>query len=123
MSDDTTRLVETMVALRRSRPARFPSDLFKGDLGWDIVLALFVADANSVRVTARDVISQAGGNLESGERWMSYLSRQDLVAGDGTGRPDDVVTLTPSAIQAVEEWAEAMLKPLREFSLAELSRS
>lgn len=114
--DDTTRLIKTMVELRRSRPPRFPHSLFGGELAWDMLLELFLADAEGERLIARQLIRRGGGDLRTGERWLAYLIAERLVAREGSGQIDDVVTPTPEAVQAIEEWAETMLEPLRAFS-------
>lgn len=110
--DDATILVQAVIDLRRARQGSFPLDLFMGEQGWDILLQLFVADANGERLTARDLLSRTGGPAAAGERWIRFLASRGLTVGDGDGRLDDVVTATPEALQRVESWAASSIAAL-----------
>lgn len=111
--DDATVLVESIIDLRRSRGGLFPSDLFIGEQGWDILLELFVADAHGERLTARQLLQRIGGSQAAGERWIRFTNSQGLTVGDGSGQLDDIVTATPEALQRVEVWAAGCLDFVR----------
>lgn len=102
--DELTEFANAFLQIRRSRGEHFPSELVEPGDAWDILLVLFVADSRSARLTARDAIAEAGGRMEIGRRWIKYLTMQGLVVGDGEGRLEDVVALTPAGIERLEHW-------------------
>lgn len=121
--DDATILVEAVIDLRRARATMFPPDLFLGEQGWDILLELFVADANGERLTARDLLRRVGGAATAGERWIKFMENQGLAVGDGDGRLDDVVTATPEALQRVETWAANSIGALERLMIPRILTS
>lgn len=107
--DATTRLIEGMIALRRSRAIAFPFDLFGGEQPWDILLHLFLADARGERITTAMLIQRSGGTATAGERWVEYLRRCGLLTRSGGAIEQDVITPTPEALDTFEGWSRSML--------------
>ncbi len=77
-------------------------DAVLSEVAWNILLALFVADADGRRVTGRDLLKVAEAPESNGQRWILVLHGEGLLVGDGRGNLDDVIGLTPKAISAVE---------------------
>jgi hypothetical protein len=107
--DDTTRLIEGMIALRRSRVIAFPFDLFGGEQPWDMLLQLFLADARGEQITSAELIRRSQGSPLSGSRWIRYLCHVGLAAQAGSSIDDDVIAPTPEALERFEGWSRAML--------------
>jgi hypothetical protein len=103
--DGKARLAEAILANRAQRRTLLPTAIF-GELPWDALLMLFAADAVSQRITGRDIASSVSCSEQVMSRWLVYLSKQELVVGDETGNLDDLLTLAPAAIVAIERYLE-----------------
>ena len=80
---------------------------------WDIILVLYLADAEGRRLTGREAIVESGTSYEAGRRWLSYLSRTGIVVGDGDLNENVLVTLAPHAVSQMEDFidhARAIIK-------------
>lgn len=49
-------------------------------------------------------------------RWLMYLSQQKLILGDGSGDLSDILTMAPSALDAVEAYLEHALVLIKRLS-------
>lgn len=108
--DATTRLIEGMIALRRSRAIAFPFDLFGGEQPWDILLHLFLADARGERVSSAELIRRSGGSRTAGDRWLEHLRQHNLLARSGGGIDQDIVAPTADALAIFDGWSRSMLE-------------
>jgi hypothetical protein len=102
--DKLTEFAELLLRIRQSREQHFPAEMFGGDLGWDMLLVLFICDARGERLTGEILASQFGGSLRAGQRWIQYLTTASLIVGDGEGNLAEVLTLTPVGLHALETW-------------------
>lgn len=98
------RAAATAVAIlkfRRVRAEMLPQEMFS-EPGWDLLLELFVADANGHRLTARDVSDRANIPPTVLSRWLLHLTQIGFIVGDGDGNLDDLLTLSGKALDAIE---------------------
>lgn len=79
--DDSARYARNMLALRAEQDSLL-GVLLRGTIAWDILLVLYVADAEGKRITGRKALKTSGARLEAGKRWLSFLSSEGLVIGD-----------------------------------------
>ena len=91
-----------MLTFRRRRTDELPHDLF-AEPGWDMLLDLFVADAQGRRLTGRDLARNCGARISAATRWLLYLNKSGLVIGDGKGDLDDVLSLSGSGMAHMEQ--------------------
>lgn len=103
--DQTARMAQTLLDFRRIRPDALPSGLFS-ETGWELLLELFIADANGARLTGRQFASENGAYLSTTSRWMKALTAEGLIQGDGNGEVDDPIMLTGKGLQQMEALME-----------------
>lgn len=99
--DQTTNLATAILEFRRMRAEDLPAELFH-DPAWDFLLELFVADAQGVRLTGREVSRRSGISPRVISMWLLHLSKLRLVVGDGEGDLDDLLTLSPDGVERME---------------------
>lgn len=99
--DDAAALAERILDFRRRRSDLLPDELF-GELGWDILLELFVADAKGERLTADQVCERSKAARTVASRWLMYLTEEKLIIGDGDGNLDDPLTLSGDGFAQME---------------------
>ncbi|MES3151787.1 hypothetical protein [Sphingomonas faeni] len=116
--DEATALARSIFELRRMRADHLPEGVLS-EIAWNILLALFVADADGRRMTGHDVLAVAEAPVSTGRRWIMALHSERLVIGDGQGHLEDVIGLTPEGISAVE----ACMIDAQKFLQTRLSRS
>ena len=105
MAEDTlAELAGSILQVRKDRRRDLPADLFGGELAYELLLVLFVADSRGQRLTGRTALEEVGGATNVGRRWIEYLTREKLIIGDGDGNLNDTLTLTPRALNALERW-------------------
>lgn len=73
-------------------------------MAYELLLALFIADSRGERLTGLAALERIGGSSATGRRWIEYLTREELIIGDGDGNLHDPLTLTAKALHALEEW-------------------
>ena len=86
----------------RSRSKILPRELF-AEPAWDLLLELFVADAQGRRLTARQVCSRASIPPSVMSHWLKHLSQSGFVVGDGKGDLDDLLTLSAGMMAKMED--------------------
>jgi hypothetical protein len=111
-SDRAASTAIAILKFRRLRSEILPGELF-AEPGWDLLLELFVADANGQRLTARDVSDRANIPPTVLSRWLIHLTQIGFIVGDGDGNIDDLLTLSGKALDSVEA-AMAEANVLRE---------
>lgn len=99
--DEATALARSIFELRQMRAHHLPAAALS-EVAWNILLALFVADADGSRMIGHDVLKVAEIEAPTGQRWIMALHAEGLVIGDGRGNLNDVIALTPTGISAVE---------------------
>ena len=103
--DPIAEAARSYLLARRARNALFPPHLF-GDPAWDILLDLFVCQAEGRRFAVSDACVAASVPPTTALRWVSQLLDHDLVVR----RPDPCdgrrayVTLTAPAQKALAAW-------------------
>jgi hypothetical protein len=90
-----------ILKFRRIRSEILPCELF-AEPGWDLLLELFVADANGHRLTARAVSERDNIPPSVLSRWLIHLTQIGFIVGDGNGNLDDPLTLSGKALDTVE---------------------
>jgi hypothetical protein len=100
-NDHVASLAAAILAFRRSRSKILPPELF-AEPAWDLLLELFVADAQGRRLTARQVCDRANVPPSVMSRWLKHLSQNSFVVGDGEGELDDLLTLSAEMLAKME---------------------
>ena len=101
----SARLARLALLTRSEQRSLFGFGVSESD-GWEVILVLFIADAEGRRVTVGQVIAELGGEPEAIKRRIAHLSHLGIIVGDGTGQIGDVVTLAPEAVTNVETMLE-----------------
>ena len=90
-----------MLDFRRTRLSILPPELF-AEPAWDLLLELFIADAEGRRLTARQVCLRSGIAPSVMSRWLKHLSQSGSVRGDGEGDLDDLLTMSAGMLAKME---------------------
>jgi hypothetical protein len=114
--DGKARLAAGISANRQQRQKYLPQELF-GETPWDMLLMLFVADANGKRVDGNKMVEQLGCSPRALSRWLKHLSAIGLIVGDGTGDLSDDVTMSPTAFEAVEKYLDDTQALAQDFAV------
>ena len=100
-TDRSAATADAILTFRRVRSEMMPPELFS-EPGWDLLLELFVADANGHRVTARQVSERDNIPGTVLARWLMHLTQIGFIIGDGDGNLDDQLTLSGKALGVIE---------------------
>jgi len=106
--DRLSEAARTILVNRRSRLDLLPAELF-GEWPWEMLLTLFVADSEGRRLSARMIAAELACGPLTMTRWMQHLTRTGLVIGDAATDPDEPLTLSPTAITALESYLGSVL--------------
>jgi hypothetical protein len=101
-NDTSSGLTASIIKFRQYRTNILPAELFS-EPAWDLLLELFLADAEGRRITAREVAEKSSISPGVMSRWLQHLSKIGYVIGDGTGDLDDMLTLSAQALQRMEQ--------------------
>ena len=101
----SARLARLALCTRSEQRSLFGAGVSESD-GWEVILVLFIADAEGRRFTVEQVIAEMGGEPEATKRRIAHLSHAGIIVGDGHCRIGDVVTLAPEAVTKVESVLE-----------------
>lgn len=115
--DRKARLAQGVLSNLRQRLKYLPQELF-GETPWDMLLMLFVADADGKRVDGNKMVEQLGCSPSVLSRWLKHLSAIGLIVGDGTGDLSDDVTMSPIAFEAVEKYLDDTQALAQDFATA-----
>ncbi|MFC3579512.1 hypothetical protein [Sphingomonas hylomeconis] len=99
--DDFALLAMALLRIRRARARNLPADLFS-EPAWDLLLELFVADAQGSRITGGEVSSRNGIHDSVMSKWLRHMTKIGLLIGDGTGNLNDLLTLSAKGLAAME---------------------
>lgn len=100
-NDEAAHLASAILRFRRYRTQIFSRDIF-GEPAWELLLELFLADAQGVLITGRIVAERHGVPGSVISRWLKYLTTQGLLVGDGEGNLDDDLTLSGIGMERTE---------------------
>jgi hypothetical protein len=100
-NDRSAMTAAAILRFRRARSEILPAELFH-EPAWDLLLELFVADAQGRRLTGRQVSEQNQVPPNVMSRWLMHLTRVHLIIGDGVGDLDDELTLSGKAFETIE---------------------
>ena len=101
-NDPSASLAAAMLEFRRTRSSILPPELF-AEPAWDLLLELFIADAEGRRLTARQVCIRAGIAPSVMSHWLKHLSQSGFVTGDGEGDLDDLLTMSAGMLDSMEK--------------------
>ncbi len=99
--DRSAATADAILTFRRIRSEMMPRELFS-EPGWDLLLELFVDNANGHRVTAREVSERDNIPGTVLARWLMHLTQIGFIIGDGDGNLDDQLTLSGKALDIIE---------------------
>lgn len=92
-----------MVESRERRKKFFNASMF-GEPAWDVLLALYLAEASGVRTNVNTLTLSAGVAPTTALRWIDYLENQQLVRREKhpTDARASIVRITDKAQRALE---------------------
>lgn len=99
--DRKARLAQAILDNRTQRRDSLPDEMF-GEFAWDALLHLFVADAASQRLDGHMLAERTFCPPSVMQRWLIFMSKSQLVIGDGDGDLSDLLTLSAKALAAIE---------------------
>lgn len=100
-NDEAVQLATAILRFRKYRASVLSPDIF-GEPAWEVLLEMFVADANSVRITGRIVSDRHNISTAVIGRWLKHLTAEGLLIGDSTGDVDDELTLSGVGMDKME---------------------
>ena len=100
-NDQAAKLAASILRFRQFRGKVLTRDIF-GEPAWELLLEVFVADANGEAVTGRMVAERRGVPPAVLSRWLKHLTVQGLIVGDGEGNVDDELTLSGIGMERTE---------------------
>jgi hypothetical protein len=107
--DSSVRQARHILAMRQTRHEYFPDMLF-GEPGWDLLLQLFVAEAERRQLSVEQCLGLSTAPASTTTRWIRLLVDQGLVIEE-----EESVILTVTARQALKaflrQFAEASPYP------------
>jgi len=99
--NEAAQIASAILSFRRYRLRALSPDIF-GEPAWDLLLEVFVADAEGAPMTARIAAERSETPPSVMSRWLKHLSAKNLVIGDGDGNLDDELTLSGAGMAAIE---------------------
>jgi len=92
-----------MVATRERRKKFFNASMF-GEPAWDVLLALYLAEARGERTNINTLTQSSGAAPTTALRWMNYLENHQLISREEhpTDARASIVRLTDKAQRALE---------------------
>lgn len=102
-------LARDAYAIRRRRAVIFDNDELFGEPAWDILLDLYVANAEQKSVSVSSACIGSAAPPTTGLRWLGVLSEQGLILREHD--PEDqrrvLVRLTEKGLSAMDEYFES----------------
>lgn len=99
--DSAASVAAAILEVRHTRRDFLPAEIFS-EPAWDLLLELFIADSEGLRLTAADVSQRCDIPPTLLSRWLKYLSKAGFVIGDGHGDLDDQLTLSGKGMESME---------------------
>ncbi len=109
LCSEGAKFIKTYLRARRDREWQFPRGLFS-DPAWDILLDLYVAQAENRQVSVWNAYQAGAVRESSGMRWLQILESRHLVERQ-QDEPDqniEWVILTRDAIAGMNRWLDRM---------------
>jgi len=99
-------IVKSELKRRRLREKIFPSAEFFSDPAWDILLELFAADQDGVRLSVSSIGVESEISPSTVVRWLSFLERHNLVErfADANDKRRQWIGLTQTARNLMIEY-------------------
>jgi hypothetical protein len=101
-NDEAAQLASTILEFRRRRSQVLQCEIF-GEPAWELLLELFVADAEGVRLTGKAVAQRSGTSAPVMSRWLQHLAAMRMIVGDGAGDLNDELTLSGTGMAQMEQ--------------------
>lgn len=101
--DRKARLAQAILDNREQRRDNLPPEMF-GEFAWDALLHLFIADATSQRLDGHMLAERTSCPPSVMQRWLIFMSKNELVIGDGDGELSDLLTMSATALAAIETY-------------------
>ena len=92
------RTAENLIRVRGMRAEVFPSDIFD-EHAWNMMLRLFVAQANDHALSEGELFTATGTPPGVGQRWLAHLVADGQIEPHAAG---GTIALTPSALERME---------------------
>ena len=83
-NEEAAQLASAILSFRRYRARALSSDIF-GEPAWELLLEVFVADAEGAPITGRIAAERSETPANVMSRWLRHLSVVGLIIGDGDG--------------------------------------
>jgi DNA-binding MarR family transcriptional regulator len=77
-ADELLSLAKRLMKMRKGRSPLFPPELF-GEPAWDMLIALFCAEAEGRRITVTNLCNESRGPSTTAMRWINSLTELGLV--------------------------------------------
>ena len=116
--DDLAGLASDLLRIRRGRTSELPAELFS-EPAWDLLLELFVADAQGHRLTGREVGTRCAIPATVMTMWLRHLTKTGLLLGDGVVDLDAVLTLSRAALEKMARVLTRSITPQDALHLAD----
>lgn len=102
-SDRAVREAAAIVSKRERRKDFFNASMF-GEPAWDVLLALYLAEARGDRTNVNTLTLRSGTAPTTALRWMSYLENHQLISREEhpTDARASIIRLTEKARRALE---------------------
>ena len=90
---------------RKRRAQLFPKQMF-GEAAWDLLLGLYIFDAEGPRFTVSNILNFADVPPTTGLRWLCYLEQEGLVTRreHPTDGRSALIDLTAKAREALDKY-------------------
>lgn len=72
------KLAKSILGMRKARSQFFDEDLF-GEPGWEIILTLYLSDAEGYRLKVTDLINESQASPTTALRWIDRLQELGLI--------------------------------------------
>jgi hypothetical protein len=99
------------LAGRRARSRYFGSAQIFGEPAWDILLDLYIRQADSENVSFKSVVVSSGGSAATAGLWLKLLEERQLILSE-----DDPVNEGCMLIRLTPEGKESMTRYLNEIT-------
>lgn len=100
-NDQAAQLAASILRFRQFRAKILTSKIF-GEPAWELLLEVFVADANGEAITGRMVAERHAVSSTVISRWLRHLTIEGLLIGDSEGDVDDELTLSGIGMEKTE---------------------
>lgn len=100
--DSAASVAEAILNFRHARRDFLPAEIFS-EPAWDLLLELFVADSEGLKLTGAEVSQRCNIPPTVLSRWLKYLFNTGFVIADGYGDQKDQLTLSGKGMESMEQ--------------------